>query len=387
MRINIKSILFWFFLLSFDVLIVGGIGEIWVRLFIPVQNVCYEHDRILGDMNCPNQRSYGYVEKGYSNILETNSLGFHDVERTRKKKEGTLRIHIYGDSLVGGIGVPTEDTIPSQLEQYLNKTHFPLPVEILNMASAEDSTCAELLTFRTFGVHYSPDVVILSFGADFRDNIFETHQRTRSPYFTLGPDNNLVFVPPIPVDMNSPIEKLKKDSMLVRLLANKVLYSKLYHDIMRIKNKIVFSESKALSTGKTEESKQAQQDSYKKFIETALTKKAWPVTMRMLQIFKKEVEEAGGTFMIYDYIRFTPNIAGTYSNEDLKLFCRDNNIPYIRIYEEFEAIKKDKLHEKYILKDGHPTSLGNAMLAKILGDKLRNHLETIPIVRMAHPTQ
>jgi len=369
------NLLLWICFLFFDILIACSIAEIWTRLFIPVQNICYNHDPELGDMRCPNQKTYGYVEKGYSNILLTNSEGFHDIERSKQKNQNTLRIHIYGDSLISGVGVPIDKTIPSLIETYLNKFSFPIPIESLNVATAEDSTCAQLLAYRLIGRKYSPDVVICYFMCDFRDNIFETHQRTRSPYFTLSSDNNLVFVPPVPVDLTTPVERLKRSSLLVRLFANKLLASKFYQDIQGIKDSI---SSGQLLKKKEKSSTYGDVSGLvdaKLRTEKLLTEKAWPLTILLLQEFKREAEKDGAFFVLVDGKRFTPNTAGKYTNQDLKQFCIGNKILYIPIYEEYEALKTDDNPDKnYFLKDGHPTAMGNEMLSRMLTDKLATKL-------------
>ena len=381
MKSKVKIFIFWSIFISLDFLIAAGIAEVWIRLFIPVQNVCYNHDPVLGDRNCPNQKTYGYVEPGYSSILETNSDGFHDIERKKDKNKGTLRLQIYGDSLIGGIGVPTNKTIPSLVETYLNTDDASFPVEVMNMAPAEDSTCSQLLTYRLIGKNYSPDVVICHFMCDFRDNMFETHQRTRSPYFTIDKENNLTFVPPVPVDMTKPVERLKKSSLLVRLLANKLLASKFYNDLSRLKDNIIsFRFTRKKDDQPTSENQNSHR-THQQYVEHLLTEKSWPLTMRILQKFKKEVEEGGGNFILIDGIRFTPNIAGIYTNKDLALFCQGNNITYIPVYDEYLALKKAPPDKNYLLKDDHPTSLGNEILSKIVAEKLNNQLKKIAASR------
>jgi len=57
-----------------DCLIAFGISEGWIRLFIPVKNICYVIDDKIGVRFCPNQKTYGYVEKGYKSIFVTNNF-------------------------------------------------------------------------------------------------------------------------------------------------------------------------------------------------------------------------------------------------------------------------------------------------------------------------
>ena len=287
MKFSYKVILLWTLFICIDITIAAGVAEVWIRAFIPVKNVCYYHDPVLGDMNCPNQKTYGYVEKGYSNILKTNSSGFHDIERTVIKPKGTLRIQIYGDSLIGGIGVPLNKTIPSQTEYFLKKSKIKQPIEVINLSTAEDSTCAEFKAYQVIGEKYSPDIVICFFMDDFEDNIIETHQRTRSPYYIFDKKGALVFVPPIPVDTTTFWETFKRSSLLYRLLANKLLESKFYNNGMNLLYKIKYSLKHQTEKNTNKE------DNFLETKNKVLKNKSWPITLRLIQEFNDSVEKMG----------------------------------------------------------------------------------------------
>jgi len=316
-------------------------------------------------MFCPEQETYGYVEKGYANIFVTNSLGFHDIERSKEKKAESLRIHIYGDSLTAAAGVPINKTIPYLIETYINQNHPETTTEVFNMASAEDSTCAEFLTYQLIGKDFSPDVVILYFMNDFHDNIFETHQRTRSPYYKTGSDGNLVFIPPIPVDVSNPWEQFKRRSLLYRLMANKFLGSKLYHDLEQHKEAL-------LSYIKANNDKKNNHISPTETRHKFLRDKAWPITLRLLQEFKLEVEKTGAEFILVDGYPITPKTSGGYTNKIFEKFCSDNSISYIPMYIEYLEMRDGPNKTKYFLQDSHPTSLGNEKLSEFLTKKLED---------------
>jgi hypothetical protein len=374
-------LLMWASFFVVDLFIACSLAEVWTRLFIPVQNICYYHDPVLGDMRCPEQETYGYVEPGYSNILRTNSLGFHDLERSIEKSEQKIRFQYYGDSLISGVGVPCEKTIPSLVERNLNRIYPSLKVEVFNMAPAEDSTASQLLAYQNIGKAYSPDVVICHFMCDFRDNIFETHQRTRSPYFVFDKGNNLKFAPPVPVDMTTPVQRLKKSSLLVRHMANKLLASKFYHDLNTLKNNLRSFRFTNQKDDQVPEIKKYIQPTHKQLVEQILSTKSWPLTMRIIEEFRREVEKDGGHFILVDGKHFQPHTAGKYSNENLARFCKANDITYIPVFEEYQALKKAPPEKKYFLKDGHPTSLGNETLSKVVADKLNPQLKKIMAFR------
>ena len=368
MKLLNKSVLFLFFFLCLDVLFATGISELWIRLFIPVKNICYYHDPVLGDMFCPNQRTYGYVEKGYANIFINNSLGFHDIERSKINKKDVLRIHIYGDSMIAGAGVPIKKTIPSLLELYLNEKSPPMPVEAVNMASAEDSTGSELLTYQHIGKKFSPDVVIVYFMDDFHDNIFETHPRTRSPFFKLTPGGKLIFMPPIPVNTSSPWERFKRWSRLYRLMANKFLASKFYNTFTEKMRSFSFSQLDV-----PDQARKKMTPLEKRY--QILREKAWPLTTALLKKFKQEVTNHGAQFILVDGVPITHTSAGGYMNSDVEEFCRENSILYIPMYKEYETFKTGRDHSRYFFEDSHPTARGNEVLTRILAEKLKPVLQ------------
>lgn len=359
----------WSVMITLNGFITLIIGEAWIRCFVPVQNVCYSHDPILGDVRCPNQKTYGYVEKGYSNILITNSQGFHDEEWQQSKSPGIFRILYFGDSLTSGVGVPIQDTIPAVVQKEINK-RSPIPVEVYNMAPAEDSTAAQLLTFQKIGINFEPDMVVCHFMGDFSDNIFETHQRTRSPYFRLTSQDTLELVPPIPVDLTTPVEKLKRNSMLVRLLANKLLASKFLKDLLDTRESLVAILSGPMKNTTRKSKNQKSSMPQNETTMQLLTEKSWPVTIKMLEVFKEEAERIGASFILIDGNRLLPKTAGKYRNNDLENFCLKENIDYIPIYEEYHDLKENDSLAVYFLKDGHPTSMGNEYLAQIVAQKI-----------------
>lgn len=373
LKVTNKTVLLWIFFICIDFFIAAGLSELWIRFFIPVKNICYYHDSILGDMFCPNQHTYGYVEKGYTNIFTNNSLGFHDIERSKQKEETTLRIQIYGDSLTAAAGVPIDKTIPSLLDTYINDGNPPFPVEVLNMASAEDSTVSQYLTYQYIGKDFSTDIVICYFMSDFHDNIFETHQRTRSPYYNIDANGELIFIPPQYVDVSSQLEKFKRSSILYRLFANKFLESKLYSNLNKTQQKIRYFFH---PTSNHNQQKMVDLSENRKKI---MREKAWPITLRLLQEFKKEVIKNGGQFMLIDGRLITDEFGGVYSNHDLELFCKENSIPYIAAFAEYEQLRKGQDSEKYFFEDGHPTIQGNEIISNILVEKL------IPLVFQPKP--
>jgi len=375
MQKRIFTLSLWIVLILFDVLIVSGICETWVRFFIPVANLSYYHDAKLGDMLTPNQKTCGYVEGNYSNDFFSNSYGFHDIDRNTNKKQDTYRIQIYGDSLVAGAGVQIEDTIPSVTEKYLNKNKdIAANFEVMNMASGEDSTSAQFLVYKNIGTNFHPDLVICYFMADFPDNILETHHRTRSPYHSLNKSGELEDILPVPVNLATPFERFKRSSLLYRLFANKLLASKAYNDAKAIANKALYSlRPKSPSTGET---KAKASSSYAEQRMNALRTKSWPVTLKLITEFRDIVEKNGSKFILIHGRNLTAGNTGGYTNQDFINFLKRNEISYILAYDIYEEIRFHRPKEENLFfEDSHPRAAGNDILGHHIADNLASYFQ------------
>lgn len=356
----------WALFLLLDVMIVAGIGELWVRMFIPVKNICYYVDQQIGVRYCPNQRTYGHVQENYSNIAVTNEYGFHDVERSKQKQDGIYRIQLYGDSMIAGMGVGIEETIPWLLEAYLNAHSGERRFEVLNMAAGTDATNGQVMTYATIGKTFEADMVICHFMDDFGDNIIEISQVKHAPYFEFDADQNLTYIPPVPKETDSFIGNFKRKwCKLYRLLANKVVESRSYYQYTVLKRKLG-----VILSGSTVQ----DQTDYDTMLNRLYVDKGWPVTLAVIEKFNEMVIHDGRTFILSDGRVFDGHVGSVYTNTDLERFCDNKGIPYLPVYREMERLSKAPL-EDYFFIDGHPTTEGNRRIAKKLGDEILQYLQ------------
>jgi hypothetical protein len=361
-------VIFWCLFLCLDVMIVAGIGEIWVRLFIPTTNICYKTDDLLGVGFCPNQTRYGYVEGDYVNLFITNSQGFHDYEYSVEKPETVFRIHIYGDSMIQGKALPIEDTVTQVVQKYLNSQGYSKKIEVMNMAFGDDSTSSQILTYQKIGQLYRPDLVLCYFSDDFGDNVYEVQGVSYSPYHELDASGNLVFIKPVPKDTTTLWEEFKKNCMLYRLFANKLFESKFYYELGVIHNSVRMY-LKSFEN-------QSQGISYSQRIKNICTTKGWPLTLELIKYFNRVVAENGTPFILVDGLKFNPNFVGeTYNNSDLERYCNDQGIEYIAVYPKHEELKSLRHTKNYFFKDNHPTPEGNREISLYLAEEINDYLK------------
>lgn len=135
-------------------------------------------------MNMPDMK-YNHVTPDYKIQIRTNSKGIRaDDEIPYKKKVGTKRIVLLGDSFGMGYGVDLEDTFLLQMCKHLESVGYH--VEGVNLAVSGHGNAEELIMLREEGVKFQPDLVLLAWHqTDYTDNV-------RSNLFVLQDDELVV---------------------------------------------------------------------------------------------------------------------------------------------------------------------------------------------------
>lgn len=101
--------------------------------------------------------------------IQINPLGLRDYEYPLKKRKGTLRILVLGDSITFGEGVWLEETFAKRLEKDLQE--FPnKKIEVINAGVCGYNTLEEYLYLRERGIKLDPDIVIIAFYLNDAEN-------------------------------------------------------------------------------------------------------------------------------------------------------------------------------------------------------------------------
>lgn len=125
--------------------------------------------------------------------VKINSAGFRDVEHPIQKPRGTYRILILGDSYTEARQVSLENTFGRKVEHQLQSCGRLLPnkAEVINFGVPGYGNAEELITLRSRGWAYDPDLVLTMFfsGNDLIDNFPRADLREPEyiprPYFHL----------------------------------------------------------------------------------------------------------------------------------------------------------------------------------------------------------
>lgn len=125
----------------------------------------------------------------YRTYVTINSQGLRDAEHAYKKRPGSTRVLVLGDSITAAIQVPLTDTFVKIVEEKLNEVFPERHFQVINAGVIGYGTANELLFFTGEGYKYQPDVVLLAFftGNDIMDNI-------NPPIFKLE-DGDLIELP------------------------------------------------------------------------------------------------------------------------------------------------------------------------------------------------
>jgi len=105
-------------------------------------------------------------EKQVKFLMASNSQGFRTKEFSQEKGEHVYRIIALGDSSTFGWGVEATYTFPQRLEETLNAQGGTLRYEVLNLGIPGYTSLHGVNLFNHFAKSLSPDLLIVSFGAN-----------------------------------------------------------------------------------------------------------------------------------------------------------------------------------------------------------------------------
>jgi len=144
-----------FILLCSSLLIGLLVAEITLRVLDMDAPVVWKPHPVLGWSHIPEVKTL-YTDEGRG-LIEINSHGFRDIERTYDKADGVFRIGVFGDSQTEAIQVNLEQTYPQILEKMLGER-----VEVFNFGVSGYSPAQEYLVMQDQIERYDIDLVLVS---------------------------------------------------------------------------------------------------------------------------------------------------------------------------------------------------------------------------------
>lgn len=326
-------------------------------------------DSIIGKVYCNS--AVGLFSRGpYSNYLVVNSTGMVDREYPFAKSEGTLRIALLGDSFTASEYLPTEEKFEGILEHDLTK-YLGKPVDILNFGISATETWNQLQVFHINAVKYQPDVIFLAFfwGNDVRDNIGQL--RANSP-------NPLLDEYDAPLTRQwKEIRKNFNNSLWNNLLLYQIArvgYGNLEQRIEDWFKPEYINQINRVITGDDKDGlmKKAQSSNHN-MVDTLFDdddlffweSEGWEITRKLIIKLKLEAEAIGGRLVLLHF----PSEGLVISNismphEKFNDFLKQNEIPYVSLFNDYYAFEHKELRKHFISGDGHWTPYGHEYVAK-----------------------
>jgi lysophospholipase L1-like esterase len=159
-----------------------------------------QYDPALGISLLPNQTVL-HARGCFEGKVVTNEWGMRDLSRALANSDHHLRIALLGDSVIEGAHVYPDQVVNVRMETLLHRRGYA-NAEVLNFGIAGIGTTQELLLYTSRVHRFHPDVVVLLFVSnDVMNNSSVIQPRAYglhtwfAPYFNLGPNGQLVFVP------------------------------------------------------------------------------------------------------------------------------------------------------------------------------------------------
>ncbi len=168
---GIRKVLRLFLLLIVQLSIVLVLLEVGARIVDPLGISYYpETARFFDTMIREEPISYRLkpgLDADYHHArYQVNSVGLRGSEIAPAKPVGESRILWLGDSIIFGIGVNYEHTLPAIVERMANENNKALSYRVVNMGVPSYNTEQELIQLETVGLNLQPDAVMLLFAVN-----------------------------------------------------------------------------------------------------------------------------------------------------------------------------------------------------------------------------
>jgi len=171
-------------------IVLGGL-ELFLRATGFSSPAWYQSDPVLGWTLRPG--ASGWYKREGRTLVRVNSAGQRDREHPLEKPAGVYRIAVVGDAYAEAMQVPMESTYWGLLPGLLEGCGFQRGkrIEALNFGVRDYGTAQIYLTLERTAIRYAPDLVLLQFDHDVRDNSRALDPIQDRPFFRLDADGGL----------------------------------------------------------------------------------------------------------------------------------------------------------------------------------------------------
>jgi hypothetical protein len=339
-----------------------------IALIFPSYDVLFlQPDRVLGWKQVPNHHwtwtgGANWYASDFSVNVETNALGFRDIERALAKAHGVKRVALLGDSFIEAVQVPFKKTAGQLLEHALvaASTHSR-NWEVLNFGISNYGVGQYLLTWDQYARRYEPDYVAI-FVARFH------MQRTVRKYeygaFAASKKSQLWVRPTFRLENGELIREPARDFDEFTRVQGDLLKTEFAGQRSRRRKTLItlhyareFKSRLARLVRRTE--------SRSKIVDADAEAEMFSINRRIIEELGRQVGDVGGRLVVVDASRYFGDRESVAAA--LREVCRENRLGYIPLYEHLSKANAEGISTRWA-DDGHFNEVGNEILAKGLFD-------------------
>ncbi|MCM8774799.1 MAG: hypothetical protein NC930_00350 [Candidatus Omnitrophica bacterium] len=372
-----------------------AVMELGWRIYVatrPAYDVLFlQPDRAVGWKQVPNLKwiwgGIHWYGRDFSVPIQTNSLGFRDMEHTIEKPENVIRIALLGDSLIEAVQVPFKKTAGHLLEKKLNalrpvigpKGHR-LRYEVLNFGVSNYSVGQYLLVWENYVRQYRPDFVFI-FVAGF--HMSRTIWKYEGGAFQSTRGQQLWIRPTFRLENGRLIAEPARDYEVLVKVQKELIEKEFGGKFMRKRRPLTLVEMlieniKTRQQKAAEEKKQEKQDitphepaGIKEPPLLEMSEETCQLNLKIIEELGSQVRETGGQLVIFDLIKFFRESSMPFALS-MKAEAQRQGLGYVPLSDYLlEATKKDiDIQWRH---DSHFNKTGNKILAEVMFDWLKEN--------------
>lgn len=359
MGITRKKIFFAILAFIFIILTTFICSEIILRIY----------SKITPTLFAPKDKKYNQARanpNAWINGFRLNSKGFHDLEFSVQKKEGTNRILAIGDSFTFGV-VPYENNFITLLEGYLNQKK---PTEIINMGIPGLDVEGYLSILVDEGLELNPDMILLNLYIG--NDLSEVETKEESSIYTVRFINYIIAYSKINNNENSGIVRLGGDSKEnLYKDDSKTMNDQYFYDIEKSRFVIYFDNDRIMKLLKSrykyvfKDINTINQICISKNIKLLIV--LMPSEIQVDKNLQREVEVRlnDSLYKLVDsYDNLIKSINYSFPNTLVKNELNKQNIQYLDLLEPFQ--ERALTERLYKPNDTHWNIPGNLLAAKLI---------------------
>jgi hypothetical protein len=151
--------------------------EVGVRLIVNSKYPLLRTDPEVGSTHVKNYAGKIWDDSSKSNnYIKTNSLGYIGDEYAIEKPRDTVRIAVFGDSIVEGLQVNYYENFNKILENALNASgSCGKKYEVMNFGVGGTGTFLQYQGYKKIASKFDPDIIFLFFHEDYEDNLAKSN--------------------------------------------------------------------------------------------------------------------------------------------------------------------------------------------------------------------